>query len=97
MGQTIFMEKKHDAVDWDDLEPTPPAAPIKSASTTSADGLDPSSSITWGPLEPVLAETRGVEAAVEGEATSSRTALRHVQRNHPPQQMIGEIDERVTC
>jgi hypothetical protein len=79
------MEKKHDAADSDDPEPTPPAAPIESASTTLANGLDPSSSITWGPLELVLADTRGVEATVEGEATSSRIALRHVQRDHPPQ------------
>jgi hypothetical protein len=35
-------------------------------------------------------------ATVEGEATTSRTAPQHVQRDHPPQQMIGEIDERVT-
>ena len=35
-------------------------------------------------------------AAVEGEATSSREAPRHIQRRHPPQTMIGNIDQRVT-
>jgi hypothetical protein len=26
MGQTIFMEKEHNDINWGDLEPTPPAA-----------------------------------------------------------------------
>jgi hypothetical protein len=40
MGQTIFMEE-HDDADWVALEPTPPAAPVEPASTTTADGPDP--------------------------------------------------------
>jgi hypothetical protein len=74
MGQTIFVEEEHDDADWGDPEPTPPAAPVEPASTTSADGPDPTSSTTWGLLEPAPAENGGVEAAVEGEATSSREA-----------------------
>jgi hypothetical protein len=35
-------------------------------------------------------------AAVEGEATSLREAPRHIQRDHSPQTMIGDIDQRVT-
>jgi len=35
-------------------------------------------------------------ATVEGEATSSREAPCHIQRRHPPQTMIGNIDQRVT-
>jgi hypothetical protein len=31
--------------------------------------------------------------AIDGEATSSRIAPWHVQRDHPPQQMIGKINE----
>jgi hypothetical protein len=34
MGQTIFMEEEHNATDWVALEPTPPPAPVKTASTT---------------------------------------------------------------
>jgi hypothetical protein len=37
MGQTIFVEKEHDAADWVALEPTPSAASVKPASTTTAD------------------------------------------------------------
>jgi hypothetical protein len=66
MEQPIFVEEEHDDADWGDLEPTPPAAPVEPASSTSADGPDPTSSTTWGPLELAPAETGGVEAAVEG-------------------------------
>jgi hypothetical protein len=96
MGQTIIVEEEHDDADWVALEPTPPAAPVEPASTTMADGPDPTPSTTWGPLEPAPAETGGVEAAVEGEATSSREAPQHIQHRHPPQQMIGELHEQVT-
>ena len=34
-------------------------------------------------------------ATVEGEGTSSREAPRHIQRRHPPQTMIGNINQRV--
>jgi hypothetical protein len=78
MGQTIFVEEEHDDADWVALELTPPATPVKPASTTKADGPDPTPSTTWGPLEPAPVETGGVEAAVEGEATSSREAPQHI-------------------
>jgi hypothetical protein len=96
MGQTIFVEGEHDNADWVAPKPTPPATPVEPASTTMADGPDPTPSTTWGPLEPAPAETGGVEAVVEGEATSSREALQHIKRRHPPQQMIVELHERVT-
>jgi hypothetical protein len=96
MGQTIFMEEEHDDADWVALEPTPLAAPIEPASTTTADGPDPTPSTTWGPLELAPAWTGGVEAAIEGEATSSMEAPQHIQRHHPPQQMIRELYKRVT-
>jgi hypothetical protein len=96
MGQTIFVEEEHNDVDWVALKPTPLATLVEPASTTTVDGPDPTPSTTWGLLEPAAAETRGVEAAVEGEATSSREAPQHIQHRHPPQQMIGELHERVT-
>jgi hypothetical protein len=61
-----------------------------------ADEPDPTPSTTWGSHEPAPSGTGGVEATVEGEATSSREAPQHIQRHHPPQQMIGELHERVT-
>ena len=33
---------------------------------------------------------------VEEEATSTRDAPRHIQHCHPPQQMLGHLNERVT-
>jgi hypothetical protein len=71
MGQTIFVEE-HDDDDRGDPKLTPLAAPVEPASTTLADGPDPTSSTTWGLVEPGLAEPRGGQTAVEGEATSSR-------------------------
>ena len=35
-------------------------------------------------------------ALVEEEATSAREAPRHIQRRHPPQQILGDLNERVT-
>jgi hypothetical protein len=89
MGHTIFVEEEHDDTDWGDRKLTPPAIRVEPASNTSADGPDPTSSTTWGPLELVPTETGGVEAAVEGEAPH------HIQHRHPPQQMIGELHERI--
>jgi hypothetical protein len=96
MRQTIFVEEEHAATVWVALNTTPPTAPVKPTSTTTANGHDPTPSTTWGPLKPAPAETGRVEAAIEGEATSLREAPQHIQRHHPPQQMIGELHERVT-
>jgi hypothetical protein len=84
MGQTIFVEEEHDDAGWVALEPTPPAAPVEPASTTTANRPNPTSSTTWGLLEPTPTKTGGVEATVEGEATSSREAPQHIQHRHPP-------------
>ena len=71
------MEEEEDA-DWCDPEPTPRAAPLEPATSTSAHGPDPSSSTTWGPFEqppqPTPAAPKEDPAAVEGEVTSSREA-----------------------
>ena len=66
MGQTIFVEEEQDDANWGDPEPTPPAAPVELASTTSTDGLDPTSSITWGLLETMPFALRGGQATIEG-------------------------------
>ena len=87
MGDSIFVEDDDD-IDWDDPKPSQPAAPIEPASTTSAHGPYPSSSMTWGPHElppqPTPAEPEEAPATVEGEATSSMGAPQHIQRRHPP-------------
>jgi hypothetical protein len=93
MGQTIVVEEEHYDTDWGAPKSTPSAALVQPASTTTTDGPDPTSSTTWGPLELAPAEIGGVEATIEGEATSSREAPQHIQRRHPPQQMSGELQE----
>ena len=35
-------------------------------------------------------------ALIEEEAISTREAPRHIQRRHPPQQMLDDLNERVT-
>ena len=96
IGESIFVEEEHEEADWSDPEPTPPATPLEPTMSTLAHGPDLSSSTTWGPCEqppqPVSAAPEEALAAVEGEATSSREAPRHIQRRHPPQTMIGDID-----
>ena len=99
LGESIFVEEEQEDADWGDPEPTPLAAPLEPTMTTLAHGPDPSTSTTWGLFEqlpqPVPAAPKEAPAAVEGEATSSREAPRHIQRRHPPQTTIGNIDQRV--
>jgi hypothetical protein len=96
MGETIFLADEHDDTDCGDPEPTPSAAPIEPMSTTSDDRPDLASSTTRGPVELNPIVPGGGLVAVEREATFSREAPLHIQRDHPPQQMIGELSERVT-
>ena len=82
IGESIFVEEEQEDADWGDPEPTPPAAPLEPAMSTSALGPDPSYSTTWGlfeqPPQPTLAAPEEAPAAVEGEATSSREAPQHI-------------------
>ena len=83
-----------------DPELTPPAAPLEPMTTTLAHGPDPSTSTSWGAFEqlpqPMPAAPKETLPAVKGEATSSREAPRNIQCRHPPQTMIGNIDQQVT-
>jgi hypothetical protein len=100
IGESIFVEENEEDAIWEDAEPTSSAVPVESAMTISAHGPDPRSSTTWGPHEPptqsTLAAPEEALAAVEGDATSSREASRHIQRLHPPQTMIGDISQHIT-
>ena len=51
VNTSIFVEEEQDDADWGDPEPTPPAAPVDPATSTSAHGPDPTTSSTWGPFE----------------------------------------------
>ena len=93
MSETIFVQEKHDDDDCGDLVLTPLVTPVEPTSTILDNGPNMSTSTSWGSLELKGAEPRGVEPAVEGEATSSSNAPCHVQCDHPPQYMIGELHE----
>jgi hypothetical protein len=53
------LEEEQDDVDWGDLEPSPPAAPVEPTYTTLVDRPDITSSTSWGPLELEPAEFGG--------------------------------------
>ena len=97
IGQSIF-EDEVDGLDDDNDAPEDPAAleaaPIQMPSSIIDNG--PSEFFT-STADPTVASTVDHEpAAIEGEAISERTAPRHIQRHHPPQQMIGNLNERTT-
>jgi hypothetical protein len=47
------------------------------------------------PTPPTVQQDQ-VEAAAEGQVVSKREAPRHVQVDHPPSRIIGNINERTT-
>ena len=72
--------------------------PVASAtSSDDDDGPGPTSSTSRGPVEQVTqpspAAPEEALALVEEESTSTREAPRHIQRRHPPQQMLGDLNE----
>ena len=66
---------------------------LSTSMTTTFDGGPSTSMTTTRRHEPAQAR---VEAAVEGEVISRREAPRHVQMDHPPSNIIGDINERTT-
>ena len=97
IGESIFVEEEQEDADWGDPELTPSAAPLEPTTSTLAHSPDLSSSSTLGPCEqppqPAWAGPEEALATVEGEVTSSRGAPWHIQCRHPPQTMIGDIDQ----
>lgn len=81
---SVLVEEEHDNADWGDPKQTPDA-PVELTSMTSDDGPNMNSSMTWGPLKPESTKPRGIEVAVEGEATFVRDSPCHIQRDHLPQ------------
>ena len=89
MEESIFVEEDLQGLDDDDDESFHPTSElVPAASTTPAEGPEASTS-TSAAVEPA-------PAVVEGEVRSEREAPHHIQRQHPPQQMIGNLYERTT-
>ena len=100
LGTSIF-EDEEEAAEGEAEATTRAMDPAVSVtSSDDDDGLDPTTSTSRGLIEEVTqaspAAPEETPVLVEEEATSTREAPRHIQRRHPPQQMLGDLNERVT-
>jgi hypothetical protein len=89
MEESIFVDKGLQGVDSDEDEPLLPSA--------SSPKLVPTSTFEAEAHQAITSSTSAVEASrVEGEIISEPGAPSHIQKVHPPQQIIGNLNERVT-
>jgi hypothetical protein len=89
MEESIFVDKELQGFDGDKDDPLRP-------STSSP---EPVLAFTFGADAPqaTTSSTTAVEASrVEGEIISESGAPSHIHKAHPPQQIIGNLNERVT-
>jgi hypothetical protein len=90
MEESIFVHEGLQDVDGDEDEPLLP----------STSSLEHVSTFTLEVEAPrvTTSSTAIVEASwVEGEIVSELGAPSHIQKTHPPQQIIGNLNEMVTC
>jgi hypothetical protein len=89
MEESIFVDEGLQGVDSDEDEPLHP-------STSSSEHV-PTSTLEAEAPHVTTSSTAVVEASrVEGEIVSEREGSSHIQMRHPPHQMIGNLNERVT-
>jgi hypothetical protein len=89
MEESIFVDKGLQGVDGDEDEPLLP-------STSSPEPIPASTPESEAP-QATTSSIAAVEASrVEGEIVSESGATSHIQKTHPPQQIIGNLNERVT-
>jgi hypothetical protein len=87
--ESIFVDEGLQGVDGDEDEPLLPS--------TSSPKLVPASTLEAEAPQATTSSTAVVEASrVEGEIISEPGALSHIQKTHPPQHIIGNLNERVT-
>jgi hypothetical protein len=90
MEESIFVDEGLQGIDSDEDEPLLP-------STSSPEHV-PASTLEAEAPQATTSFTAAVEASrVEGEIVSERGAPSHIQKRHPPQQIIGNLNKRVTC
>jgi hypothetical protein len=90
MEENIFIDEGLQGIDGDEDEPLHP-------STSSPESV-PFSTLEAEAPQATTSSTAAVEASwVEGEIVSKPRVLSHIQKAHPPQQIIGNLNERVTC
>jgi hypothetical protein len=89
MEESIFVDEGLQGIDSDEDEPLLPS--------TSSPELVPTSTLEAEAHHAITSSTAAVEASrVEGEIISEPGAPSHIQKVHPPQQIIGNLNERVT-
>jgi hypothetical protein len=88
--ESIFVDEGLQGVDGDEDEPLLP-------STSSPEPV-PASTLEAEAPQATTSFTAAVEASrVEREIVSERGAPSHIQKRHPHQQIIGNLNKRVTC
>jgi hypothetical protein len=89
MEESIFLDEGLQGVDGDKDEPLLPS--------TSSPDLVPASTFEAEAPHATTSSTAVVEVSqVVGEIVSERGAPSHIQKRHPPHQIIGNLNERVT-
>jgi hypothetical protein len=89
MEESIFVDEGLQGIDGDEDEPLLP-------STSSPEPV-PASTLEAEAPQATTSSTTVVEASwVEGEIVSEPGAPSHIQKVHPPQQIIGNLNEKVT-
>jgi hypothetical protein len=89
MEESIFVDEGLQGINGDEDEPLLP-------STSSPEPI-PASALEAEAPQATISSTIAVEASrVEGEIISESGAPSHIQKAHPPQQIIGNLNERVT-
>jgi hypothetical protein len=89
MEESIFVDEELQGFDGDEDEPLHPS--------TSSPELAPASTLEAEVPQGTTSSIAVVEASqVEGEIVSNQGAPSHVQKTHPSQQIIGNLNERVT-
>jgi hypothetical protein len=89
MEECIFIDEGLHGIIGDEDEPLPP-------STSSSESV-PALTVEAEAPQATTSSTAVVEASrVEGEIVSEPGAPSHIQKAHPPQQIIGNLNERVT-
>jgi hypothetical protein len=89
MEESIFIDEELHGFDSDEDEPL--------HLSTSSPELVPASTLEVEAAQTTTSSTAAVEASrVEGEVIFKQGAHSHVQKAHPPQQIIGNLNERVT-
>jgi hypothetical protein len=89
MVESIFVDEGLQSIDDDKDEPLLP-------STSSPEHV-PAFTLEAETLQTITSSTTVVDASqIEGEIISEQGSLSHVQKAHPPQQIISKLNERIT-